>query len=211
MKVVDTENWKRKDHYNYFKSLDYPQFNVCANLEITKLYKYIKENGLPFFITVLYISVKAANEIKEFRYRIREEKVVEHDTVSPSFTVLTEGNVFSFCGAGFSDDYGTFKADAGIAIEKVRNNISIEDEPGRDDLLYVTSLPWVSFTSITHPVHMNPVDSIPRISWGKFFEENGKIKLPFSVQVHHALVDGFHVGQYYNRLQELSDNPQNYL
>ncbi|WP_428866904.1 CatA-like O-acetyltransferase [Clostridium sediminicola] len=52
---------------------------------------------------------------------------------------------------------------------------------------------WVSFTSITHPIQMNPVHSVPRIAWGKYFEENGKIKLPLSVQVHHSLVDGIHV------------------
>jgi chloramphenicol O-acetyltransferase type A len=58
---------------------------------------------------------------------------------------------------------------------------------------------------------MNPVDSIPRIAWGKYFEENGKIKLPLSVQVHHALVDGLHVGQYFNAIQEILDNPLKYL
>jgi hypothetical protein len=72
--------------------------------------------------------------------------------------------VFSFCTAQFTDSYQEFKANALLEIEKIKNNVSIKDEPGRDDLLYVTSIPWVSFTSITHPVQMNPVDSIPRIS-----------------------------------------------
>jgi chloramphenicol O-acetyltransferase type A len=89
--------------------------------------------------------------------------------------------------------------------------VNLKDEPGRDDLLYITSIPWVSFTGITHPVHMNPVDSIPRISWGKYFEEYNKIKLPLSVQVHHALADGVHMGQYFNNLQEILNNPEKYL
>lgn len=58
---------------------------------------------------------------------------------------------------------------------------------------------------------MNPADSIPRISWGKYFEENGKIKLPMSVQAHHALMDGMHVGQYFSMFQEILDNPVKYL
>ena len=58
---------------------------------------------------------------------------------------------------------------------------------------------------------MNPVDSIPRIAWGKYFEENGKIKLPLPIQVHHALVDGLYVGQYFNAIQEILDNPLKYL
>lgn len=211
MNYIDMEKWSRKDHFNYFRQLDYPHFNICANIDITAFYRYIKENGLPFFISVLYASTKTANSIKEFRYRIREDKVVEHDIVSPSFTVMTEGEVFSFCTAQFRDSYKDFKANALLEIEKIKNNVSIKDEPGRDDLLYVTCIPWVSFTSITHPVQMNPVDSIPRISWGKYFEESGKIKLPLSVQAHHALVDGVHVGRFFSTLQDVFDNPVEHL
>lgn len=211
MKYLDIDNWERKDHYNYFRQMDYPHFNICGNVDITNFYRFTKEKGNPFFISILYIAVKTANSIKEFRYRIREEKVVEHEIVSPSFTVMTPNEAFSFCTVKFIDNYDNFKANALLKIEKAKNNIKIEDEPGKDDLLYITSIPWISFTNITHPIQMNPVDSIPRISWGKYFQENGKIKLPLSVQAHHALVDGVHVGQYFMIIQEILDNPEKYL
>ncbi len=210
-KYIDMENWKRKDHYNFFKELDYPHFNICGNLDITNFYKHVKENELPFFISILYAATKTANNIKEFRYRIREDKVVEYEVVSPNFTVMTEGDVFSFCPTNFIDDFTKFKDNALKEIEKVKSKAVVEDEPGRDDLLYVTSIPWISFTSITHPVHMKVVDSVPRLAWGKYFEEAGRIKLPFSVQAHHALVDGIHVGQFFNDLQEIFNNPERYL
>jgi len=159
----------------------------------------------------VYVATKAANDIKEFRYRIREDKVVEHESVNPAFTVMGEDEVFSFCKAKFINEFNGFKTSASKEIERIKNNILIEDEPGCDDLLYITSIPWVSFTSVAHPIQMSPVDSIPRIAWGKYFEENGKTKLPLSVQVHHALVDGLHVGQYFNTIQEILDNPSKYL
>jgi len=211
VKFVDMESWKRKNHYNHFRQLDYPHFNVCGNLDITKLYRYIKEKEHPFFISILYTATKTANSIKEFRYRIRDDKVVEHETVTPSFTVMAENEVFSFCAVKFIDEFNEFKISTSKEIEKTKNNISLEDEPGRDDYIYMTSLPWVSFTSVTHPIQMNPVDSIPRIAWGKYFEENGRIKLPLSVQAHHSLVDGIHVGQYFNTIQEIIDNPVKYF
>jgi chloramphenicol O-acetyltransferase type A len=211
MKFVDTEKWNRKDHYNYFKELDYPHFNICGNIDITKFYRYIKDNKSPFFISFLYVATKTANNIKEFRFRIREDKIVEHEIVNPSFTIMTENEVFSFCTSKFIDEFNDFKTNTSKKIEETKNNVIIEDEPGRDDLLYITSIPWISFTNITHPIQMNPVDSIPRIAWGKYFEENGKIKLPLSVQVHHALVDGVHVGQYFNTIQEILDDPLRYL
>lgn len=211
MKYIDIESWERKNHYNYFKGLDYPHFNICGNLDITRFYGFIKENGRPFFITFLFMAVKAANGVREFRLRIREDKVVEHEAVSPSFTVMSSGAVFSFCTAEFADNYEEFFANASAEMEKNKAVVRVEDEPGRDDLLYITSIPWISFTGITHPVHMSPVDSVPRISWGKYFEENGRLKLPLSVQAHHALVDGSHTGLYFNTLQEMLDNPHKHL
>lgn len=207
MRYLDIENWSRKAHFKYFKELDYPHFNVCANVDVTKFIRLIKDRGDSFFLAFLYASVKTANDIEEFRYRIRQDRVVVHDIVSPSFTVMTSKDVFSFCNAGFIDDYPEFCRHTSREVEKAKNHIYIEDEPGRDDLLYITSIPWISFTGVTHPIHMKPVDSIPRISWGKYFEEKGSVKLPLSVQAHHALVDGVHIGQYFIKLQELLDNP----
>lgn len=207
MKYIDIEKWERKNHYTYFNGLTYPHFSICGNLDITKFYGFIKEKGYPFFATFLYASVHTANSIKEFRYRIRDKKVVEHDFVHPSFTVMTEKQVFSFCTVPYLQNFNDFLHTTLKEIEIARSNVKIDDEPGRDDLLYITSIPWVSFTGISHPIHMNPVDSIPRITWGKFFEENGVMKLPFSLQTHHALMDGAHVGQYFVKIQELLDNP----
>ena len=84
----------------------------------------------------------------------------------------------------------------------------LEDEPGQDDLLFMTGIPWVSFTALQHPIHMHPVDSVPRIAWGKFFKEGEALKMPLSVQVHHALMDGVHIGRYYTLVQEYLDQPE---
>ncbi len=208
MRYLDIENWDRKEHYSYFKRLDYPHFSICGNIDITELNRFVKENGISFFLAFMYASVKVANSIQEFRYRIRQDNVVVFDKVSPSFTMMTSSEVFGFCTAEFEDSYKEFYSNASREIEKAKDRASIKDEPGRDDLLYITSIPWVSFTNITHPIQMSPVDSIPRISWGKYFEDNGRVKLPLSVQAHHALVDGAHIGQYFIKLQEILDSPE---
>lgn len=211
MKFVDIENWERKDHYNNFKQFDYPHINICANVDITEFYRYIKEKEYPFYISILYVVTKTANSIKEFRYRIREDKLIEHEFVSPAFTVMNSNEIFGYCTVGFTDEFKGFKANAISEIERAENNISIENKSGCDDVIYTTSIPWVSFTSITHPIQMNPVDSIPRIAWGKYFDENGKIKLPLSVQVHHSLADGVHIGKYFKIIQEILDDPMKYF
>ena len=62
-----------------------------------------------------------------------------------------------------------------------------------------------------HPIHHDPPDSVPRIAWGKYFEEHGSMKLPLNVQAHHALLDGVHLGKYFLQVQEYLDQPENLL
>ena len=136
---------------------------------------------------------------------------MEHDVVHPSTTVLTAGDLFSFCAIPYVEDYAAFATQAAAAIERVKQQPTLEDDPGRDDLLYMTGIPWVSFTSVMHPIHLHPIDSVPRIAWGKFFAEGEVLKMPLSVQVHHALMDGVHIGRYYAQVQEYLDQPERLL
>lgn len=63
----------------------------------------------------------------------------------------------------------SFSLGASKQIEKTKNHVVIGDEPGRDDLLFITSIPWVSFTSIAHPINMNSVDRNSKNYMGKIF------------------------------------------
>ena len=70
---------------------------------------------------------------------------------------------------------------------------------------------WVSFTSFMHALDLASVDSVPRFAWGKFFEEGALLKMPLSVQVHHALMDGIHVGRFYAKVQDYLYEPDSIL
>lgn len=211
MEIVNIDDWNRKEHFQYFNSLDYPYLNICGNIDMTNLYRYIKSENLPVFITILYLTSKVANEIQGFRMRIRQENVVLHHMVRPSFTVLNKDKSFSYCTVDFIDSYNEFKNSTQKQIDFIMDNPSIKDEENVDDMLFITSLPWISFTSINHPVNLKPSDSFPRISWGKISINNDKIELPLSIQGHHGLIDGYHIGEYFKKLEEMFRNPELYL
>jgi len=208
---VDMLSWKRREHFQMFTRMDDPFFNICAPLDISAFYKYIKEKEEPFFNAFLYLAVKAANQIDEFRYRIRKDGVYLHDEVHPSYTVMGADDMFCFCYADFSQDYLQFKFDVKHATEKAKFKGGLEEDTSRDDYLYITCIPWISFTSISHPISMSKTDSVPRISWGKYEEREGKRWIPLSVSLHHGLADGFHAGRYFQLLQEYLDHPWNHI
>ncbi len=206
MKFVQIEKWERRDHYHFFGGMDYPHFNICANLDLTVFDRFRRERGLPFFSPLLYLSIRAANRVKEFRYRIRGEKVVEHEQISPAITVLGADRTFGYATVEYDSAAEIFLQRATETISRAKANPTIVEDSRRDDVIYYTSIPWVSFTAVTHPISL-PADSIPRIAWGKYFTDGDRLLLPYSVQVHHALADGLHLGEHFNLLQSLLDHP----
>lgn len=207
MRHIDLQTWPRREHFKLYSAFDHPHFNMCANVDLTAFYPVVKQRGISFTVAIVYILTRAANTIPEFRYRIRSGKVVEHDIVHPSITILTQADLFSFSTFEYSQDFSLFAARAKEQIAYVKEHPTLADEPGEDNLLYMTAIPWVSFTSFTHPLHLNPADSIPRFAWGKRFEEGPLTKMPLSVQGHHALMDGYHMGKFYAELQEYLNHP----
>jgi chloramphenicol O-acetyltransferase type A len=153
------------------------------------------------------VLTRAANGIPEFRYRIRGENVVEHEVCHPSTTILTGEDLFSFCTFHYSEDFSSFVAEATKRIAHVKEHLIMHDDIALDELLFMTGIPWVSFTGFIHPINLDPVDSVPRFAWGKFFQEGDSLKMPLGVQAHHALIDGIHVGRFYETVQDYLNNP----
>ncbi len=211
MKIVTFSDPHRQKHFDFFKNMTNPHFNVTANVDITPLVKAVKDRGLSFTPVIVYCVSSIANKAPAFRYRIRGEEIVEHELVHPSFSILTEvSDVFSFCYVDFQKDFSAFYEECMRRIAIVKQDPSFEDEPGRDDYLFLSSFPWFSFTGILHAMNYEAVDSVPRIAWAKYFEENGRIKMPLALQAHHAIVDGRHMGHYLQEFEAMA-NDLNFL
>ena len=205
MQIIDLDTWDRAERFRFFSSMDYPQYNICANLDITGFLPSIRAMRLSFYGAMIFAAARVLNQVPAFRYRIRGKQVVIHEQTHPSFTSLPSGSeLFKIVTVELEDSLAAFAAKAKRQAAEQACFIS----PGvaaRDDLIYITCIPWVSFTHISHPISLTPGDSAPRVSWGKYYKAGEQILLPFSVQAHHALVDGIHIGQYINGLQAYLD------
>lgn len=207
MEIIDMKHWDRAQHFNFFKNMDYPQYNICMNIDITNFLKKVKENKLSFYYAMIYVSMQAANEIPELRYRIRGDQVILHDRIHPSFTDISAGSeLFKMVTVNLEDTMEDFVAAAREKAENQTSYFPFEELAGRDDLAYITCIPWISFTHLSHTINLKKDDAVPRISWGKYFSEGDRTLLPFSVQVHHAFADGIHVGKYVEKLQQYLDD-----
>lgn len=202
MRYIEMDTWPRREHFQMFVNWSYPYFSMCANVDLTAFYPALKERQIPFTLAIIYAITRTANAIPEFRYRIRGEQVVEHELVHPSAAILTEDDLFGFCDFEYAADLMVFVSQARQNLAYAKHHRSLRNEPGQDDRLFMSPIPWVSFTSFIHPINLKAMDSVPRFAWGRYFQENHSIKMPLNVQAHHALMDGIHMGNFYNLIQD---------
>ena len=208
MNWLDIEQWRRKDTWLFYKDYEIPFFNVCVEVDVTKALRWSKAQQRSFFALSLHTSINAANMIEPFRYRIRDngERILIHDVLHPASTVLNNDETFSFCFFQYQKAFGLFEDQVKKELARFKaGEKSMATREAEDDMIYYSILPWIRFTSFAHARKFVKGDSVPRIMFGKYVEEGGVWKMPVSVEVHHALMDGIHVGRFLEAFQDLLD------
>lgn len=205
---LDVANWSRRELFEFFIGYTNPYFNVCARVDVAKLVAFVRDRSLRISLALHYFALRAANEIEPFRYRLKDEKVAVYDVVNGGTTVLLPNESFAYAYFDYQVDFERFVSEMGRAVDEIRTGNGPLKPTMRDDVIYHTTLPWISFTSFAHARTPGRGDSIPRIVFGKFAQEGERLMMPISVEVHHALMDGIHVGRYLARLEEGLANPE---
>ena len=145
-------------------------------------FKYFSGLAFPYVGTTAPVDITALME------KIRREGL-------PSF--LT----FCYCTLESAMPFAEYLPYAKREQERAKAARSIEEDAAdTGDLLFISTLPWLSYTALVQPVPA-PADSNPRITWGRFYAEGEKTLLPVSVLCNHALVDGLHIAAFYRRLE----------
>ncbi len=206
---LDPDNWERKRLVEKYSTYVFPYINMGVELDVTGLYRHVKEQGLSFYCAMMHTAIRAALEIRNFRYRLVEGRPVLCERLDPDFTHIAPGETdFMVVHGEYCDDFLSFCRRTAEQMRREeqsaqQKSLIYKDSP---EILYITCIPWVRYTHFIRTFENAATDNIPRISWGKYErDERGRLRMPFSVQVHHALVDGYHVGIYMQRVQELLD------
>ncbi len=202
---IDLTTWNRKEHFEFFGSFDEPFFGIATTVDFTKGYQKIKDLGYSYFLFYLHKSLLAVNTIDAFKYRIDNDQVYVYDKIHASPTIGREDHTFGFSFIEFHEDFETFVIEAQKEINAVKNSTGLRhtDNAKRIDTIHYSSIPWYNFTGLTHARHFKFNDSVPKISFGKYTKIGDTLNLPISINVHHGMADGYHVGLYLEEFQRL--------
>jgi len=200
---IDLTTWKRREHFEVFKYFDEPLFGLTVRMECSLAYKKAKKSGYSFSNYYLYLSLKAANEIEEFRYRIEGDKIYCYDSVGAGPTIFREDETYGCGYMPYNKNIAEFMKLANNEVERVKDERGLKFPYSGEDIIHYSTLPWADFTSVNHARRLNIGRSIPKITFGKLTRDGEKMWMPVDIHVSHALMDGFHVGKFIERFQEL--------
>jgi chloramphenicol O-acetyltransferase type A len=205
MKTINLDTWNRKEHFEFFSKYDEPYFGIVSDVECTRAYNISKAKNISFFSYYLHKALIAINEIEEFKYRIVGNEVIVYEKIHASPTIGRDDGTFGFSFVPFNKDYDVFNKSINDEIKRVQNSTGLAEteETQRKDVVHFSAIPWFKFTGITHPCSFNRQDSIPKISFGKATKSEKQTFMSVSINGHHGLIDGLHVGKYLKLFQEL--------
>ena len=199
-RIIDEATWERAMHCMVFRNSVEPAFCVTFEADVTGVKKYVKDNHISFTLAMVYAVCKCANQIEAFRYRFVDGKVVLFDNIDTAFTYLNKKtNLFKVVNDPMMDDLREYCINA--------KKIADEQEvyftgPLGNDVFQCSPMPWVTYTHISHTNSGKKDNAIPLFDWGKYYEKDGRIMMPISVQAHHSFVDGIHIGEFVDSLEK---------
>lgn len=207
---LDLAHWPRRHTFEFYRGFDKPYFNLCTRLEVAALKAAVSEAGASFSLACHYLALRLANREEAFRYRLEEGRVRVHPVVHGSTTVLRDDGSFAFADLPYEERFADFAGRGASALAAARRE---RFDPHADSpaVLHFTTLPWVHFTSFSHARNWGREDSVPKFAFGRIDAEGDRLWMPMSVEVHHALVDGLHVGRFVQAFEAALREPAAWL
>lgn len=220
--TLDLPRWPRRAAFDYFRAFDAPWFGLCTRVDVSRLKAALAAaGGGSLSLACHYLALRLANEIEPFRYRLagtaQAPEVRVHRQLQAGTTVLREDESFAFAEFDYHRDYRRFAPPAAAAMAAARAGQHFEPRPEHDAVVHITTLPWVHFSSFVHARHPAAAPSVPKIAFGRIDAEathSGeapRLWMPLAVDVHHALMDGLHVGRYVQGFEALLQAPETWL
>jgi chloramphenicol O-acetyltransferase type A len=206
-RVIDLPSWPRRHSFEFFRQLNQPYFSLCSRVELSGLLARAKAQAEATpFLAYHHALLATVNEFACFRQRIVDGQVLEYAQVGASTTVLRSDESLAFADLAYHADFGRFVEAARASLAAARDSdpaAIMDSQAPRQDLIHTTVIPWLSFTSFSHPRQLGSEDAIPKFALGRYEPEPGSDRLwmPVQVEVHHALMDGLHVGRFFQALQ----------
>ncbi|WP_047999693.1 chloramphenicol acetyltransferase [Lactiplantibacillus herbarum] len=210
--LIDQTTWARQPYFYYFTKMDPSGFSLTVDMDITPTYTWARTHHIKFNAIYLYLVSRLLTEHPEMRVGYVNEQLVTFDVLHPSYTILHADHTMANLWTTFDPDFQTFyQCYLTDQAEYSQTPGPMPKAPQTPNLVNIGSLPTVHFTSYT-PLPFKPLTTFfPIFQAGQFVTSTAKTTMPLSITINHATADGYHLSKFFNDLQTMWSQPEQYL
>ena len=205
-KIIDKETYYRKGVYRHFTEDCKCSVSMTARIDVTELVKFSKEKGTRFYINFLYLLTKVLNSRDDYKtqYLWQTNELICYDVVNPIQYVFHEDT--ETCTPVYTtyyENYEEFYRNALADVENAKKTREYMLDPGNHPNWFDASyISWLSYDSLNVELPDGYIYLLPIINWGRYREENGRLMMPLTVRMNHAVADGYLVANVYRLLEK---------
>ena len=204
------ENWLRDEYFEHYLNHVPCTFSITVKLDITAIITSEKK----LYPTMLYYLTTIVNRHKEFRMSFNKAgQLGFFDKMIPCYTIFhKDDHTFSDIWSEYNKDFSVFYKNCVEDMETWKDVKGVKTKPGKpDNFTPISCIPWLSYTSQSYDTPMKSPLLFPIVLFGKYFEQNGEVLLPFSAYLQHLVADGYHTSLFINTVQEIAENYEHWL
>ena len=205
-KVIDKETYYRKGVFRHFSEDCKCSASVTARIDVTDLVRHSRETGTKFYLNFLYLLSKVLNSREDYRmgYLWQTDELICYDVINPVQYVFHEDTeTFTLVYTKYDTDHEKFHAAALADLEAAKNTreygLDAANHPNWFDASFI---PWLSYDSLHLELPDGYLYFAPIVNWGKYREENGRLLMPVTVRLNHAVADGFLIANVFRLLEK---------
>ena len=205
-KIINKETYYRKGVFRHFSEDCKCSTSVTARIDVTALVEHSRKTNTKFYINFLYILSKVMNSREDYRmgYLWETNDLICYDVINPTQYVFHDDT--ETCTPVYTkyyEDYEMFYKNALEDVERAKKTreygLDMEKHPNWFDASYIS---WLSYDSLNIELPDGYLFFAPIINWGKYREEGGRLVMPVSVRLNHAIADGYLVANVFRLLQK---------
>lgn len=198
--LISQKEFERQTVFDYYNVRSNPFAIITTKIDITNIYNLCKVKK-HYNATIGYYLTKAMNTVEEFKYTCEDGKIYKSDTIHPSFTDMYEDHTIGYFMCEYTDNYEEFIKNYDLTKEKFLKKEDVPTDPIDDAVVWISCEPWFHFTSLIPPFDKSI--TVPQLIWDKFSFENDKCFINLMIFVHHGFADGYHLGKFISKVNEL--------
>lgn len=205
-KVIDKDTYYRKGVFKHFTQDCKCSTSMTARIDVTEFVEYSRETNTKFYINFLYVLSKVLNSRDDYKmaYRWETEELICYDKINPiQYVFYEDTETCTPVYTSYDEDYETFYKAALQDIEQAKSSREYGlDAVNHTNWFDASYISWLSYDSLNIELPDGYLYFLPIINWGKYREENGRLMMPVTVRLNHAIADGYLVANVFRLLEK---------